>query len=98
MPFGLINVGATFQHGMNLAFGDLKDIIIVMYLDGLTVFSKKRKDHIKDLERVLQRCRDHGVSSNPKNLVFYVTKGKLLGHIVSQEGVKIDPNKVKVIQ
>lgn len=63
----------------------------------MTVFSKKRKDHIRDLEEVLQRCKEHGISLNPKKFVFCVTEGRLLGHIVSQ-GVKIDPAKVKAIQ
>lgn len=44
------------------------------------------------------RCREHGVSLNPKKFVFGVTKGKLLGQIVSQEEVKVDPKRVKVIQ
>lgn len=82
---------------MNLSFGDLKDKSIVVYLNDLTVFSKRRGDHIKDLERVLQRCKDHGVSLNPKKSVFCVTEGKLLGHIVSQERMKIDPDRVKSI-
>ena len=83
---------------MNLSFGDLRNKIIVIYLDELTVFSKKRKDHIAELAKVLQRCRDHGISLNPKKSVFCITEGKLLGHIVSQEGVKIDPDRVKAIQ
>lgn len=98
MPFGLINASTTFQHGMNLAFGNLKDKIIVIYLDDLAFFSKRREDHTKDLERVLQRCRDHGVSLNPKKSIFCVMDGELLGHIISQQGVKIDPEKVKSIQ
>ena len=56
MPFGLINASATFQRCMSKKFADLKDWIIVIYLDDLTVFSKKRKDHIEDLRKVLQRC------------------------------------------
>jgi hypothetical protein len=91
MPFGLINASATFQRCMRKTFTDLKDQIIVIYLDDLTVFSKKRKDHIEDLRKVLQRCRDHGISLNPKKSVFCVIEGKLLGHIVSQEGIMIDP-------
>ena len=98
MHIGLINVGVTFQSGMNFSFGDLKDKMIVVYLNDLIVFSKKRKDHIKDLEKVLQRCRDHGVSLNAKKLVFCVIEGKMLGHILSQDGVKIDPDRVKPIQ
>ena len=98
MPFGLINAGATFQRCMSKTFTDMKDRIIVIYLDDLTVFSKKRKDHMEDLRRVLQRCREHGISLNPKKSVFCVTEGQLLGHIVSQEGIKIDPDRVEAIQ
>ena len=72
-------------------FSDLKDRIIVIYLDDLIVFLKKRKDHIEDLTKVLQRCWEHEISLNPKKSIFCVTEGKLLGHIVSQEGIRIDP-------
>lgn len=98
MPFELINTGATFQRCMSETFIDMKDRIIVIYLVDLIVFSKKRKDHMEDLRRVLQRCREHGISLNPKKSVFYATEGKLLGHIVSQEGIKIDPDRVEAIQ
>ena len=97
MPFRLINARATFQRCMSKTFADMKDMIIVIYLDDLTVFSKKRKDHMEDLRRVLQRCREHGISLNPKKSVFCVSEGKLLGHIVSQEGIKIDPDRVEAI-
>ena len=83
---------------MSKTFADMKDRIIVIYLDDLTMFSKKRKYHMKYLRRVLQRCREHGISLNPKKSIFCVTEGKLLGHIVSQEGIKIDPDRVEAIQ
>ncbi|XP_059070429.1 uncharacterized protein LOC131860082 [Cryptomeria japonica] len=62
----------TFQRDMELSFGHLKDKIIIVYLDDLTVFSKRRKHHMRDLRQVLQRCREHGVSLNPKKSVFEV--------------------------
>ena len=89
---------ATFQRAMNSSFENLKDKIIIIYLDDLTLFSKKREGHLKDLEKVLMRCREHGISLNPKKYVFYVIGGKLLGHIVSQEGIKIDHEHVKSIK
>lgn len=98
MPFGLINASATFQRAMDLSFGDLRNKIIVVYLDDLTVFSKKREEHAYHLECVLQRCRQQGISLNPKKSIFGVTEGKLLGHIVSKEGIHIDPEQVKAIQ
>ncbi|KAH9324684.1 hypothetical protein KI387_004862 [Taxus chinensis] len=72
--------------------------VIVVYLDDLTVFSKQRSDHCDHLEKVLARCREHGISLNPKKSVFGVTEGKLLGHVVSKEGTKIDIERVKAIQ
>lgn len=98
MQFCLINAGVTFQQAMDLSFGHLKDKIIVMYLDDLTIFSKRRKHHLRDLRQVLQRCCEHGVSLNPKKSVFGVTEGKLLGHIVSKERVRVDLERVKAIQ
>lgn len=83
---------------MDSSFGHLKDKIIVVYLDDLTVLSKRRKHHLQDLRQVLQRCREHGASLNPKKTMFGVTEGKLLGHIVSKEGVKIDPERVREFQ
>ena len=98
MPFGLINVEATFQRAINASSVDLKDKIIVIYLDDLIVFFKRREDHLKDLEKVLKRCREHGISLNLNKSFFYLIEGNLLGHIVSQEGIKIDPEHVKAIQ
>ena len=98
MPFGLINAGATFQRAMDLSFSDLKNKIIVIYLDDLTVFYKRRSDHLKDLEKVLQQCVKKWIYLSPKKSIFGLTKGKLLGHIVSKYGIKIDPDRVRSIQ
>eukprot|EP00253_Pinus_taeda_P019001 PITA_19001 len=56
MPFGLINVGATFQRAMDIAFKGLVNKFVVIYLDDITVYSKKRGDHLKDLKQIFQRC------------------------------------------
>lgn len=53
MPFGLINVRATFQRAMDSSFKDFQDRIIIVYLDDLTVFLKERKNHLRDLSAVL---------------------------------------------
>ena len=98
MPFGLINAGAIFQRAMDLSFSDLKNRIIVIYLDDLTVFYKRRSYHLKDLEKVLQRCVKKGISLNPNKSIFSLTEGKLFGHIISKGGIKIDPDRVRVIQ
>lgn len=77
MPFSLIDVSATFQKATDLLFGDLKDKIIVVYLDDLTVFSDKWEDHFSHLVKVFERCKYHKISLNPKKTIFAVTEGKL---------------------
>ena len=67
MPFGLLNVGATFQRAMDYAFKELIGKIIEIYQDDLTVFSKERLDHIAHLIKVFERCRMYGISLNPAN-------------------------------
>ena len=76
---------------MNKYFTNMNDKIIIMYLHNLIVSSKKRKNHIQDLKKVQQRCQEHDISLNPKKLVFYMIERKFLGHIVSQEGIRINP-------
>jgi hypothetical protein len=78
MPFGLSNAGATFQRDMQIAFDDMIDKIIHIYLDYLTLYSKNRSDHFGHLRKVLMQCRKFGISFNPSKSIFRITKGKLL--------------------
>ena len=50
MPFGLINAGATFQRAMDIAFKGLVNKSMVIYLDDITIYSKKRSNHLRDLK------------------------------------------------
>jgi hypothetical protein len=98
MPFGLTNTGATFQHAMDYAFRDLIGKLIEIYQDDLTAISKKRGQHIQHLRTIFQRCREYGISLNPKKSIFGVDKGKLLGHIISKDGISIDPSRIEAIK
>ena len=97
MPFGLLNVGSTFQRAMDQAFSDLIGKIIAIYQDDLTVFSKERGDHVKHLRKILDRCRKFVISLNPKKSTFGIDEVKLLGHIFSKDGIRIDPERVQAI-
>jgi ribonuclease HI len=98
MPFGLMNAGATFQRAMDIAFVGEKDRFMVIYLDDITVFSTSDDEHLQHLKQTFEKCRRYGISLNPKKSHFSMEEGKLLGHIVSPEGIKIDPERVKAIQ
>jgi hypothetical protein len=82
MPFGLNNVGATFQRAMDHAFSGFMGKFMADYQYELTVHSKTRGDHIHHLSKFFDKCRLYGVSLNPKRCLFIVTQGKILGHIV----------------
>jgi hypothetical protein len=98
IPFGLMNAGETFQRAMDIAFIGEKDKFVVIYLDDITVFSRSDREHCEHLKRVFLKCRKFGLSLNPKKSLFSMKEGKLLGHIVSAEGVRIDPSRVEAIQ
>jgi hypothetical protein len=65
MPFGLYNAGVTFKRAMQISFDDMIGNIIQVYLDDLTIYSKKWLDHFGHLRKVLMRCRKFGISLNP---------------------------------
>jgi hypothetical protein len=90
IPFGLMNARANFQRAMDIAFIGEKDKFVVIYLDDITLFSKSDKEHCHYLKKFFLKCRRFGLSLNPKKYLFSMKEGKLLGHIVSAEGVRID--------
>jgi hypothetical protein len=98
MPFGLMNAGETFQRAMDISFIGEKDKFVVTYLDDITMFSRFDKEHYHHLKKVFLKCRNFGLSLNPKKSFFSMREGKLLGHIVSTEGVRIDPSRVEAIR
>eukprot|EP00253_Pinus_taeda_P028415 PITA_28415 len=97
MPFGLINAGATFQRAMDITFKGLINRTVVVYLDDITVFSKERSNHLHDLNQIFHRCKKYGISLNPKKYFFALDQVKLLGFIVSKDGIYIDPDMIKEI-
>jgi hypothetical protein len=95
MNFGLINTRENFQRAMDIAFVGERDKFIVTYLNDIIVFSKIDEDHIKILRQAFVKCRSFGLSLNPQKPYFAMEEGKLLGHIVSKEGVKKYPKRVE---
>jgi hypothetical protein len=83
---------------MDVAFMGEKDKFMVIYLDDITIFSKLDDEHLQQLERIFRKCRRYGISLNSKKSHFAMPKGKLLGHIISTGGIKIDPKRVEAIQ
>jgi hypothetical protein len=96
MPFSLKNTGSTFQRTMRYIFHDLARIILT-YLDDLTTCSKKSIHHFKYLRVIFQWFRKYNIFLNPLKCLFCITTGRLLGLIVSQCGITVEPLKVQAI-
>ena len=94
--FGLKNVGATFQWAMSYTFHNEKDFVET-YLDDLPTHSKQREFHIDHLTVFFLICRWYNICLNPHKCIFCVESGRLLGFIVSKDGIHIDPLKVEAI-
>ena len=82
---------------MDIAFKGLVNKSVVIYLDDITIYSKKHGNHLKDLKQIFQRCQRYGNSLNPKKSFFALSEGKLLGFIVSKSRIHIDPDRIKEI-
>ena len=83
---------------MDIAFHGLIGRSVVVYLDDVMIFSKKREEHAFHLKQIFEPCRKYGISLKLKKCVFVVIEGKLLGHVVSKKGISIDPERIKAIE
>ena len=88
MPFSLMNVVATFQRVMDIDFVGEKEKIVVIYLDDITVFSQSDEEHLKHIRIFFLKYRKSGSSLNPNKSHFYIQEGKILGHLVSIDGIE----------
>ena len=98
MPFGLKNAGATYQRAMTTLFHDMIHKEIEVYVDDMIAKSRTEEEHVEHISKLFQRLRKYKLRLNPNKCTFGVRSGKLLGFIVSQKGIEVDPDKVKAIQ
>jgi hypothetical protein len=96
LPFGLKNVGATFQHAMSYAFHHVNHIV-KPYFDDLPAHSMCHVDHPIHLCAIFLQCRFYHIRLNPHKCVFCVESSRILGFIVSRQGIWVDPLKVEAI-
>lgn len=98
IPFGLKNVGATYQHAMVTLIHDMIHKEIEVYIDDMIAKSQTEEENLVNLEKLFARLRKFKLRLNPSKCIFGVRSNKLLGFIVSQQGIEVDSEKVKAIQ
>ncbi|XP_042041716.1 uncharacterized protein LOC121787134, partial [Salvia splendens] len=97
MPFGLCNAPGTFQRCMMSIFSDLLEDCIEIFMDDFTAYGNSFDSCLASLDVVLRRCREKNLVLNFEKCHFMVPKGIVLGHVVLEKGIQVDPSKVDVI-
>jgi hypothetical protein len=98
MPFGLKNVGATFQRLMHKALGAEMGRNTEVYVDNIVIKTREGRTFIKDLEETFANLRKVNIKLNPAKCAFSVPSRKLLGFLVSHRGIEANHDKVKAIE
>ena len=93
MSFGLKNAGVTYQRAMVALFHDMMHREIEVYVEDMISKSKTEEEHLVNLWRLFERLRRYQLRLNPAKCTFGVKSGKLLGFIVIQKGIEVDPKK-----
>jgi hypothetical protein len=97
MPFGLTNAPAFFMNLMNKVFMEELDKFVVVFIDDILIYSKNREDHKRHLRIVLGRLRAHQLYAKLRKCEFWLEKIAFLGHILTAEGIEVDPSKVEAV-
>ena len=97
MPFGLTNAPAAFMDLMNRVFRPYLDKFVIVFIDDILVYSGSKEDHEKHLRIVLQILRDKQLYAKFNKCEFWLDRVVFLGHVISAEGVLMDPKKVEAV-
>ena len=95
MSFGLTN--APVMNLMNKIFMDELDKFVVVFIDDILIYSKSVQEHEQHLRVVLEKLRVHRLYAKFSKCEFWLEKVAFLGHILTAEGVAVDPEKVEAV-
>ena len=98
MPFGSTNAPTVFMCLMNNVMHKYLDKFVVVFIDDILIYSKSEEEHKEHLKIVLQELRDHQLFAKFSKCNFFKDKIQYLGHVVTKEGILVDPEKIKEIE
>ena len=93
MSFGLTNAAEIFMDLMNRVFQNYLDSFVIFFIDDILVYSKNESDHMVHLRVVLQNFKEHQLFAKYRKCEFLLRSVAFHGHIISSEGVEVDPRK-----
>ena len=97
LPVGLNNAPATFQSAVLGIFSDLVHNCVEVFMDDFSVYGETFKEALDNLAKFLVGCQETNLALSHEKCRMMFTKGVVLGHVVSQDGAKVDPAKIEVI-
>lgn len=97
MPFGLKNAPSSFQRLMNIVLSGLQGSMCFVYLDDIVVYGSSLVEHNTKLEAVFEQLRKHNLKLQPDKCEFLHKEIAYLGHIISDQGVRPNPDKIEAI-
>ena len=97
MSFGLTNAPAYFVYLMNSVFMEELDKFVVVFIDDILIFSVNAEEHAEHLRVVLSRLQEHKLYAKFSKCEFWLKKVPFLGHVLSDEGISVDPSKVQEV-
>ena len=97
MPFGLKNVGETYQRLVTKIFRPLIGRTMEVYIDDMLVKTKERPNHTKHLQETFELLRTNGMKLNPLKCAFRVSSGNFLGFMVTQRRIEANPIQLRAI-
>ena len=97
MPFGLTNAPAAFMDPMNRIFWPYLDQFVIVFIDDILIYSGSGEEHAEHLRIIRKTLREHRLYAKLSKCPFWLDSVSFLGHIVSAEGVSVDPQKVEAI-
>ena len=91
MPFGLTNAPEDFMDLMNRVFQPYLDRFVIVFINDILVYSGSSEEHLEHLRIVLQTLRERQLYAKLSKCQFWLDRVTFLGHVISVEGVSVDP-------
>ncbi|KAI3715043.1 hypothetical protein L6452_22009 [Arctium lappa] len=97
MSFGLTNAPAMFMDLMNRVCRPFLDKSVIVFIDDILIYSKDESDHARHLRNVLEVLRKEKLYAKFSKCEFWLKEVQFVGHVVTKDGVKVDPAKIEVM-
>ena len=97
MPFGVTNAPATFMDLMNRVFTAYLDTFVIVFIDDILVYSRTPEEHVEHLNTMLQILQEKQLYTNFSKCEFWLDRISFLGHVISKDGVMVDPSKIEAV-